>query len=225
MSLSLSKRSNYQTYLFVFVACSLVGAVGTAQTRYVDGPWGGGGGYRHASTAAEGAQRGFADVVRSAGEYNLNTAQAASIGQDTVSKYLDNRMKGTSTYFQMRQANDQYRRAEKTPPLSSEQLYRIAAEKAPKELSSSDVDPLTGQIAWPPVLQGDAFADTRTKLEALFVQRAKGGSSDYVFQAQQVAKEALTLLKANIRNYPASEYLQAKRFLERLAFTARAPHL
>ena len=193
------------------------------QRRYDD--WGWGGGYRHASTAAEGFQRGFADVVRSAGQYNLDTAQAANIGQDTVSKYLDNRMKGTDTYFQMREANRQYRRQLKTPPLSSEQLYRIAAEQAPKTLASSDLDPLTGDIAWPLVLQGDEYEDVRIKLDGLFALRAKEGSASHVFEIQQVANDALAQLKANIKNYPAPEYMKAKRFLESLSFSARAPNL
>lgn len=192
---------------------------------YDRGPYGWGGGYHHASTVQEGIQRGFADVVRSAGQYNLDTAAASSIQQDAVSKYLDNRLKGTNTYFEMRRANDQYRRSEQTPPLSSEQLYRIAAEQAPETLASSELDPLTGEISWPLVLQGDEYSDIRNKLEGLFILRAKNGDSQYVFQIQEVANEALTQLKANIRNYPAPEYLKAKRFLESLAYSARAPNL
>jgi len=179
----------------------------------------------HSSTVQEGAQRGFADVVRSAGEYNLNTAQAASVSQDAVSKYLDNRLQATNTYFEMRQANRQYRREQETPPLSSQQLYRIAAEKAPDKLAASDLDPLTGDISWPLVLQQDEYEEIRTKMEGLFALRAKQGDSEYVFQIQDAANEALAKLKANIRDYPAPEYLKAKRFLESLAYTARAPNL
>ena len=197
----------------------------TYAQRYVDGPWGWGGGYHHASTAAEGYQRGFADVVRSAGQYNLDTAQAANIGQDTVSKYLDNRAKGTDTYFQMREANRQYRRQLETPPLSSEQLYRIAAEQAPKTLAASDLDPLTGDISWPLVLQGNEYEELRTKLDGLFALRAKQGVSSHVFEIQDVANEGLAQLKANIKDYPPPEYLKAKRFLESLAYSARAPNL
>ena len=212
------------TLVTLALACGMSVSV-QAQDRYVDGPWGWGGGYHHASTLAEGAQRGFADVVRSAGQYNLDTAQAQNIQQDSVSKYLDNRLKGTDTYFQMREANRQYRQRLETPPLSSEQLYRIAAEQAPKTLAASDLDPLTGDISWPIVLQGDEYEEARTKLEGLFALRAKEGDSSYVFQIQQVANETLAQLKANIRNYPPPEYLQAKRFLESLAFSARAPNL
>ena len=186
------------------------------------------GGFRgyHSSTAYESYQRGYADVVRAAGEYNLNTAHAASITEDAISKRLDNRLKATHTYFQMREANRQYRREQETPALSSEQLYRIAAEQAPETLAASDLDPLTGAIAWPPILQRDEFADARTTLNGLFQLRAnEGNASSYVIEIQQVAQQALAQLKANIRSYPAPEYLAGKRFLESLAYSARAPNL
>jgi hypothetical protein len=192
-----------------------------ASAQWGDGPYVS----YHSSTVQEGIQRGFADVVRSAGQYNLDTAQANVVNQQAVSAYLDNRMKGTDTYFQMREANRQYRRQLETPPLSSQQLYRIAAEQAPKALSSSELDPLTGQIAWPLVLQGNEYEEMRTKMEGLFTLRNKTGDSQYVFQIQDEANAALAQLKANIRDYPANEYLQSRKFLESLAFSARAPNL
>lgn len=209
-------------HLLTLLAVLMMSSAALGQ-RYVDN-YGGNVSY-HSSTVAEGAQRGLADVVRSAGEYNLNTAQAASTAQDAISKNLDNHMKATNTYFEMRLANRQYQKQLETPPLSSEQLYRIAAQEAPKPLPANYLDPLTGQISWPVALQGDEYADVRTKLDGLFTLRAKEGSSHYVFQIQDVANEALAQLKANIREYPAPEYLQSKRFLESLAFSARAPNL
>lgn len=179
----------------------------------------------YSSTVQEGAQRGFADVIRSKGQYNLDTAQAASTLQDAASKYLDNRMKATDTYFQMRQANAAYRKAEAIPALSSQQLFRLAAEQAPKTLTSSDLDPLTGDITWPLVLQEDIYTDYRTKLQKLFDNRHTGSAPTNVFDIQNVANEALATLKSNISAYPAPEYLKAKKFLESLAFTARVPYL
>ncbi len=134
-------------------------------------------------------------------------------------------MKATDTYFQMRQANAAYRKAEETPALSSQQLFRLAADQAPKTLAASDLDPLTGDITWPLVLQEDTYTDYRTKLQTLFDHRNSGSAPANVFDIQNVANEALATLKANIGNYPAPEYLKAKKFLESLAFTARAPYL
>jgi hypothetical protein len=71
--------------------------------RIVSAQWGG---YSyHASTAEEGIQRGFADVVRSQGMANLYNAQAATEVEKARSAYLDNQYKATQTYFEMRRYN------------------------------------------------------------------------------------------------------------------------
>src|SRR5690242_11792328 len=65
--------------------------------------------YNNASTAAEGLGRGIGDVVRSQGEYNLNTSQAAINLTQARSQEIDNRMQATQTYFAMRNLNTQQR--------------------------------------------------------------------------------------------------------------------
>ncbi|MCA9269559.1 MAG: hypothetical protein KDA41_13855 [Planctomycetales bacterium] len=202
--------------------CLTLAATASAQDPY----WGGYGygGYHHASTVQEGVQRGFADIVRSAGEANLRNSEAAINYEDARSKYFDNRLKGTNTYFEMRQMNKQYRNAERTAPLSSEQLYRIAAESAPKKLRASDLDPLTGDITWPLILQADEFSERREQLDALFLDRASGrASTQNMLDIQRIVQLTMDDLKANIRAYPANEYMQAKKFLESLAFSSRSP--
>jgi hypothetical protein len=208
-----------RTLLSLFVLCVVCAQV-WAQYGYGDG-------YSyHSSTYAEGVQRGFADVVRSAGEYNLNTSEAAINYTQARSMQLDNRMKATNTYFDMRRVNKQAREEEAGPRLSTEQLYRIAAESAPKRLSSSAVDPLTGGIAWPLVLREDMFTEHRDKLQDLFTERASSGGAigpENYLEIQQLVQVTLADLKTIINDYPANDYLQAKRFLESLAITARTP--
>lgn len=179
----------------------------------------------HSSTAAEGAQRGFADVVRSAGEANLNNSQAAISYEQARSMNMQNHLQYTETYFQMRQMNRQARAAESGPRLSTEQLFRIAQQQAPNRLSNSDVDPLTGDITWPIVLEDEPFAQYRERLNALFAERANSGGAVSIGEMQEIRRTtdaALAELQANIRNYPTNDYMQARRFLQSLAFSAGA---
>ncbi len=85
------------------VAVLVYGAVVQGQS------WSGGGApypvYYHSSTAAEGAARGMADVIRSAGDYNLRTSEAARNVEEARSRNLDNRLKSTQTFFEMRRVN------------------------------------------------------------------------------------------------------------------------
>ena len=176
----------------------------------------------HSSTAAEGFQRGFADVVRSAGEANLNNSAAAINFEQARSMNMQNHLQYAETYFQMRQVNRQARAAESGPRLSTEQLFRIAHEQAPDRLSNSDLDPLTGDITWPIVLQGNEYSEYRDTLTSLFADRAREGGSVTITELQQIratTSDALATLRANIRNYPSNEYLKARRFLENLSFS------
>jgi hypothetical protein len=108
--------------------------------------------------------------------------------------------------------------------LSPEQLARIAQRRAPQRLSHYDVDPVSGQIAWPTVLGLDAYADFTAELDKLFAQRAEQNgqfTSDQFLQVQQVAGELIAVLNKNIGDYPPMDFMAARRFDESLAFEAR----
>lgn len=176
-----------------------------------------------ASTAAESYARGMADVVRSAGEANLRNSEAAKNYEDARSKYFDNRLKWTKTYFEMRKLNKMYRDEERKPPPKQEDIARWAAQGAPDRLSPSELDPLTGQLDWPILLRGDTFKNERDQLEAIFANRASRGYTDPAEYRQitEVTDKMLATLKKNIKDYPPNAYIESKRFLESLSHEAR----
>jgi len=190
----------------------------TAWGQY-PGPWGYGGGYGHASTLEEGVQRGAADLVRSQGMAALQFAQAATQAEQARHDYLDNRLKATQTYFEMRKYNDEARRAKDTSPLSMEQYVRIARQQAPDQLVTSQLDPLTGFIGWPVSLKRPEYDALRKKLEGLFQQRASG-YTDYP-SLTAACTEFLERIKADLPKFDPNDYVKAKKFLESLTFAAR----
>lgn len=203
--------------LVLAAACCLF--VARAQAQYYYGyPYS----YHHASTAAEGYARGMADVVRSAGEYRLRRSEAAINYEQARSKRLDNRLKATNTYFEMRRINKEYRDANRRARLPREDLYRIARENLPDRLSPTQLDPLNGVIFWPPVLLNDPFAAQRKKVEALFAQRAASPTGPSSYGDIKEATEVLqNNLKSRIDDYDTREYLDARRFIESLAYEGR----
>ena len=173
----------------------------------------------HSSTAEEGIQRGYADVVRSQGMANLLNSQAAKGYEEARKEYLDNRLKATQTYFEMRRVNQEYRDAQRPSPLSMESYVRLARLQAPDPLSTSQLDALSGSIGWPLALRKVEYNALRQQLDKLFQQRA-GGYVDY--QAIHAAvEEMLAQLKTEVMTLPSNEYLAAKKFLESLDYTAR----
>ena len=183
-----------------------------------------------ASTVGESYARGVSDMVRSAAESTLLRSEAAINVEEARSKYLDNRLKGTETYFEMRRRNREYREAERGPRATSEQLFRLAHDKVPTKLSVSELDPLTGDIAWPLLLQRDEFSTYRDDLEADFGEWASAQgqiSSDVFIRVQKTAGDMSNVLKSNVRKYldmgvPTSDYLAAKNFLRSLLHHSRS---
>src|SRR5262249_12952924 len=131
------------------------------------GVYGGG----HASTAAEGYANGVGNVMQSAGIYNLQTSEAAINVEQARSMNIDNNLKGTQTYFEMRKINTAARKAEAPPGLTTEDSWRIAQSNLPKRMSAMELDPVTGKIYWPMMLQAPQFEPYRTQLDKLFLQR------------------------------------------------------
>lgn len=209
-------------------------APGTAQepSKYevslpagTENPWIFGGGYHHSSTYEEGAQRGFADIVRSGGLANLYNSAAANNWEAARRKSMENRIFGTESYFQLRDYNRQARAAERGPRPSTEDLIRYAKQGKPQPLSDSELDPLNGYISWPALLRGEAFEASRKTVETLFAQRAilGGLSGEQTLQAGTAIEQMRTELKSNIKNYPTNAYIGAKKFLDSLAFASYQP--
>ncbi len=212
------------------MAIALLGAgvLGIAVSQ-ASGQWGWGGPWaqnHHSSTYAEGVQRGAADVVRSAGMANLMNSEAAKNYEDARSKYLDNRLKGTKTYFEMRRYNKEYREAQKGPRPTSEQLFRLAKEATPKSLAPTELDPVTGEIKWPTILQGDEFADYRKNLEELYAARASSGGKLTPDQFSEIQKNISDMQVELGRKVKAQEiepqtFSQANAFVKRLGYESR----
>ncbi|MFV1964183.1 MAG: hypothetical protein ACC628_02080 [Pirellulaceae bacterium] len=195
----------------------------TARAQYLDPFYAGGSNnYHHASTAAEGASRGMADVIRSQGAANLMNSAAAINIEDARKKYIDNRLQATSTYFEMRRINREARAAARRPPPTQEQLVRFSKERLPRRIAPSQLDPLVGKLNWPTVLKMEPYKVYREQLDQLFAARAQNGylSPDQYMKAKQLTDQMMIDLRKNVRSYPSSQSIQARKFIQSLAYEA-----
>ena len=181
------------------------------------GPWGGG---YYASTAGEGFAMGMADVVVAAGAANLMNSAAAINVEEARSKYLDNQIKYTDTYYTKRRMHQSYVEETRRPRQSAERLASLAKRTPPAPLSEQELDQVTGQISWPNILRDEQYEPMRLKLDNLFSERAESGGNVSYKQATEIAEtssEFSAELKKRLKEYPSGEYMNAKRFLERLS--------
>ncbi len=185
-------------------------------------PYSGWPGYSGASTAAGSALNGMAGVISAAGDYNLATSAAAINMTQAQKNEIQNRQQYTNTYFEMRATNRAARAAEAEPHPKMEELVRIAQQGVPKALNTNALDPISGKIAWPSLLQSDPFAAPRVELDQLFAKRASYGGLDFSEQskARQAIEGMFTSLKAMVADVPPMAYTGSKSFLNSLAAVA-----
>jgi hypothetical protein len=220
------RRSDLLRIFCLPAAFAVTAGVSTARAQY----WGGGyappyyGSYG-GGTVEGSIAHGYADLVRSAGAYNLMTSEAYKNYEDARKKNIENRLQWTQTYFEMRRINDEYRRAQyERDKRTQEDFIRYAQAAAPHRLVSSQLDPITGYLAWPRLLMTPAFADSRRELDRLFAARAgnKGAiGNDAYFAILDQVDRMQEQLRRLIKVAPANDYIEARKFLESLAYEAR----
>ncbi|PQO33927.1 hypothetical protein [Blastopirellula marina] len=198
--------------------------VSSCYAQYYGGPYGYG--YGYSSTAAEGAAHGLADVVRSAGSYNLDTSRAMVNVEDARKAYIQNRELAQETWFDMRRRNDAYRAEKRGPAPTSEQIFRINAQRAPSRLNDDQIDPVTGELHWPLLLTSAIYDPYRKVIDKGFEVRAQQGSFKSFDKQQSLVKAVDTMydvLKKRIRDYEPQQYVDANRFMEALSYDVRFP--
>jgi hypothetical protein len=184
----------------------------------------GGYGYGYGGgTAAGNYMYGMSNVIRAEGQYNLLTSMAGVNNEEARSKYLDNKKKWQENYLQG-QEQHQKMEAERfaRSKHSSEALAAAATSDLPRKLSPDALDPVTGRITWPEALLADDYAAPRKELEQLFELRAKTTHTAGTSEKIRAATARLSdMLRKNIQNIPANEYVAARKFLDNLAWSAR----
>lgn len=207
--------------ILLVVAAGGLAASATAQM--------GGFGYNrggYASTAGQAAAYGMSEMMRAQGYENLQNSEAAKNWEDAKTLEIQNRLRWTETYFEMRKENRDKRSAEAGPRVTQEQAIRMAKMAAPPRLGSTQLDPVTGHIEYPMILTDDGYKAYRDRLDSLFAHRAEtGGSIQYSdYQAiQQTVSKFIDALKTRVKDYPAGDYGRARTFLDSLANEASMP--
>ena len=182
-----------------------------------------GGSYYTSSTAVEGGLRGAGSVVRAAGEYNYNTAAGMVSLAEAASRGIANDAAAMNNYFTLKELNDAYQSRHRGPKATGEQVAYISRITAPKRLSNYQIDPVTGEIVWPAILDRPVFAPYRAALDELFAQRVKTNSGVGTRTYEQILAAVEDLqgeLKSHIDVMTPAEYVVAKRFLASLAHEA-----
>ena len=107
-----------------------------------------------------------------------------------------------------------------------DQVVHYARMQAPRRLASTQLDPVTGEIVWPPLLTDKAFTDNRDFLQGKFKERAQLGGSIDIAQIEEVETAVDDfkdeLKEVGLRRSP-KRYGAARTFLDSLKLEYELP--
>ena len=96
----------------------------------------------------------------------------------------------------------------------------------PERSSGTQIDSITGELSWPIVLQAPEFEQYRKELDALFQDRAAKGSvmgRDAYLKTRSTCDAFLAALNEQVRELPANDYIEGKKFIEMLKYESKHP--
>jgi hypothetical protein len=192
-------------------------AVPAPSTTIADGGYGG---YDGASTAAGSAMNGMASVISAKGSANLSNSAAVINMTEAQKNAIQNQQLGAETYFQMQRMNQAYKKEQRSPPPTKEQMARWARDAAPKPVAYNEVNPATGKVSWPDVLLQDSFAPQHSNLDQLLAKKATYGSLSFSDQmeARKTIEAMHSVLRSQIKNIPPQQYMDSYNFLRSLVY-------
>ncbi len=163
----------------------------------------------------------MANLIRAQGQAALSYEQARG-------KYIENKLKWTQNYIKMKEERQAYdarqRELKKQAAHSPETLAASAKADVPPMLGADALDPVTGHITWPDILNGPDFAADRTRLDQLFELRARTGTAAMNVDKIHIATREMTeKLRNRIEEIPTKPYITARKFLDSLDYTAQTP--
>lgn len=184
----------------------------------------GGSGYYRSSSVAEGYLTGWGRYVHALGTYNLNSSLAAINLQEARRLAIENRQQAVTSYFELRQRNQNFRDMNRKPRLTMEELARVNKAMIPDRLSTQQFEPATRTIFWPASLKGPDFAEERLAIEQEFAKRGEvptGIGSDNHLEIREAAASIRGKLSEQIAEMRPEDYIAAKKFLDSVTYESR----
>jgi hypothetical protein len=179
----------------------------------------------HSSTAAEGALRGQAAVISSAGQAEYMDSLAAINYQEAYKRAIENSVAVTKAYYERRELHDEYMKKYGPKPFVGEARRKANEYYQPKRLSTQEFDAQTGKLNWPHILRQEQFAPIKNQIDSAFAIRNAENSGDGSLtyrQIHQLCNSLAGILRDNISRVTTDQYLDAKEFIRSVELEGRS---
>jgi hypothetical protein len=172
----------------------------------------------HSSTLAEGVRRGYGLAQLGNAQRVLADGVAATYWQQAQHEALADWLTWVDRNTQIQQQrvaaeNDELNRRR----ANAAGIAELAAKCSPQRLNVTQLG-TDGRIEWPDVLLADNYSQVRQSLDQLFHDRADGATNQREIRKaiESQATKMQAQLKARIGQYPATDYIAAKNFVQGL---------
>lgn len=170
-------------------------------------------------TVFESHARGVAALTRARTLAQIDLAVAQSEYEQARRAAIENNVLATRAFLEQRQLRDNFREtADNSFYKSKAKLAAYVAKRQLKPLTAEELDPLTGKISWPTLLELQEHELIRERVNALFGTRAEqdGLSPEESAEASRLLYEWRDQLSAQREGFSQREVVTAARFLGRL---------
>src|SRR6476620_162246 len=169
--------------------------------------------YNSASTAAEGAMNGAANVIQAQGQKNVSDSQARINNEDAYSKAIDNSTKSVNAFWQQKDIYNARQQQEFAEIQKQCQFY--LDRHGLTSLTPEEFDRATGIVIWPRVLEQKQYDQYRTVLDKLMKQRAYNCAltSEEYMEDTAANKDWRAMLAKQRGVYPKNILSQMIRFI------------
>jgi hypothetical protein len=230
MNMRACTHRNLTKRLTLFAASLLIGGAPWATTGMAQGPaiaapvsnWEF---IDHSSTFGEGIQRGYANVLRGAGELVYMDSLAAVNYQEAYKRALENRVAYTKAALDIKAMRTEYRERYGSKPFVGEARRKAIESYLPKKLSASEFNSRTNQLTWPHILRQEEYAPLRVSIDKLFATRTADNSGDGSpshLETVKLTKMLAALLRENVNSMSIEQYIYASEYIRSVELEARS---
>jgi hypothetical protein len=176
------------------------------------------------STPMEGAAYGAASIIRARGQAIRDLSEAMINVEDARSKFIENRLRAMEVHFARRDMAERRRLQYHRQRRGAVERWLAARPVIEPGLSGEQFDRTTGAVDWPEPLQDETYAPYRQRVENLLAERTVSPRLREVREGiSEAAFDMQSELRRRIGHYSASEYVNAREFLDNLTYTAQNP--
>jgi hypothetical protein len=167
-----------------------------------------------------------AAIINADANHRKARAECRKMDQETRKLSTENDLLDAKMFYDRKALHYAHKAAHKRQTSTPEQYAQRARQAAPTRLSSYQLWSKPGYVRWPSLLLSVDYADIRSQIDHLCLQRSpadSGAGSQNCVDLQSSVDQLKTALGGKLKSYKPADFIAAKKFLDSLALEVQFP--